>query len=88
MIYDALMILNLYGSIITHDAPVFSISSAQQNALFTASTTAMSTEVKASVVCPGFMRMAIFDTSMDVSGVLTEKDKKRFFEQFKMITPE
>ncbi len=44
--------------------------------------------VKASVVCPGFVRTAIFDTSMDVSGVFTEEDKKRFFEQFKMITPD
>jgi len=44
--------------------------------------------IKASVVCPGFIKTPIFDTSVDISNTLTEEEKKEFLAKFKMAGPE
>jgi NAD(P)-dependent dehydrogenase (short-subunit alcohol dehydrogenase family) len=44
--------------------------------------------IKASVVCPGFIKTPIFDTSIDVSNQFTEEEKNEFLSKFKMASPE
>jgi NAD(P)-dependent dehydrogenase (short-subunit alcohol dehydrogenase family) len=44
--------------------------------------------IKASVVCPGFIKTPIFDTGIDVSNQFTEEEKNEFLSKFKMASPE
>ncbi len=46
--------------------------------------------IRASVVCPGFVRTPIYDTSVDVSNELSEAEKKELFAKFErlMIEPD
>jgi NAD(P)-dependent dehydrogenase (short-subunit alcohol dehydrogenase family) len=44
--------------------------------------------IKASVVCPGFIKTPIFDTSVDISNQFTEEEKNEFLSKFKMASPE
>lgn len=44
--------------------------------------------IKASVVCPGFIRTPIFNSTIDVSNEFTSDDVDEFMSNIKMVSPE